>query len=302
MNTSDQQITEHLYQQHLTNLKLQGKRAKTIELYAWSLRRLIEYFDRRPDELTVDDLKRYFADLIDTHSWSTVKVDRNAFQFFYRYVINRPWEWLNIVKPPQERKLPDILTPLEISRIINTTSQLRYQVYFLTIYSMGLRLGEGLNLSIGDIDSQLRQVHIRNAKGGKDRYIPLPQRTLVALRYYWATHRHARWLFPGTKSNPDSVMDRGGIQKTLKKVCIDCHIYKKVSPHTLRHCYATHLLEMGVDLRSVQLLLGHNSLNTTARYTWLTDITVKNTNISINQLAEQLTLDWEVSHDTHNAD
>lgn len=300
MNTIDQQITDHLYQLHITNLKLQGKRPKTIELYAHSLRRLIDYFDRRPDELNVDDLKHYFADLINTHSWSTVKVDRNAFQFFYRYVINRPWEWLSIVKPPQVRTLPDILTPLEISRMISATKQLRYQVYFLTIYSMGLRLGEGLNLSVGDIDSQLMQVHIRNAKGGKDRYVPLPQRTLNALRYYWASHRHARWLFPGTKAKSDVVMDRGGIQKAIKRVCTDCQIHKSVHPHTLRHCYATHLLELGVDLRSMQLLLGHNSLNTTARYTWLTDITVKNTNLTINKLAERLALDWEVSHDTCN--
>lgn len=302
MNSTDTQITEHLYQQHVTNLKLQGKRPKTIELYAYSLRRLIKYFDRRPDELTTDDLKCYFADLITTHSWSTVKVDRNAFQFFYHYVINRPWEWLNIVKPPQVCSLPDILTPLEISQIINNTKQLRYQVFFLTIYSMGLRLSEGLNLTIGDIDSQLMRVHIRNAKGGKDRYVPLPKRTLIVLRYYWATHRHPRLIFPGKKPETDVAMDRGGIQKALKKVAADCNIHKSISPHTLRHCYATHLLELGVDLRTVQHLLGHNSLTTTARYTRLTKITEQNADSSINQLAEQLTLQWEVTNDARDTD
>jgi len=129
MNSSDQKITEHLYQQHITNLKLQGKRPSTIDSYARSLRRLTAFFDRRPDELNTNDLKCYFASLIETHSWSTVKVDRNAFQFFYRYVINRPWEWLNIVKPPQVRTLPDILTPTEISMIISRTKQLRYQTF-----------------------------------------------------------------------------------------------------------------------------------------------------------------------------
>jgi len=297
MNSSDQKITQHLYQQHITNLKLQGKRPKTIDSYARSLRRLTVFFDRRPDELTTDDLKCYFASLIETHSWSTVKVDRNAFQFFFRYVINRPWEWLSIVKPPQVRTLPDILTPAEISMIISHTKQLRYQTFFLTLYSLGLRLGEGRYLAIGDIDKALMQVHIRNAKGGKDRYITLPQRTLDAMRVYWATHRHQKWIFPGKSITPDAVIDSSGIQKALRAVVKDCPFTKRVSPHTLRHCYATHLLELGVDLRSLQSLLGHKSLNTTARYTQLTDIRIKDTGDKIDQLANSLSIEWEVSHD-----
>ena len=298
MNSSDQKITEHFYQQHITNLKLQGKRPSTIDSYARSLRRLTAFFDRRPDQLNTNDLKCYFASLIETHSWSTVKVDRNAFQFFYRYVINRPWEWLNIVKPPQVRTLPDILTPTEISMIISRTKKLRYQTFFLTLYSLGLRLGEGRHLAIGDIDKALMQVHIRNAKGGKDRYITLPQRTLEALRVYWATHRHPTWIFPSKSIISDAVIDSSGIQKALKAVVRDCPFTKRVSPHTLRHCYATHLLELGVDLRSLQSLLGHNSLNTTARYTQLTDIRIKDTGDKIDQLANNLSIRWEVDHDS----
>jgi integrase/recombinase XerD len=293
MNTSEQQRFDCLYQQHLTNLTLQGKRPATIDAYSRAVRRIAAYFDCCPDKLTTADLKRYFADLIASHSWSTVKLDRNGLQFFYRHVLNQSWQWLNIVKPPQVNHLPDILTPAEVSIIISLTQKLRYQVCFLTLYSMGLRLGEAVSLQVGDIDSQLMQVHIRDAKGGKDRLVPLPQRTLQALRYYWQTHRHPRYLFPGKEGKPNSLMDRGGIQKAMKKVISECNIHKSISPHNLRHSYATHLLEQGLDLRSVQHLLGHNSLNTTARYTRLTTITRKNTVESINQLTNNLVLMWE---------
>ncbi|MBE7216827.1 site-specific integrase [Shewanella benthica] len=295
MNTSEQQRFDFLYEQHLTNLTLQGKRPATIDAYSRAVRRIAAYFDCCPDNLTTDDLKRYFASLIDSHSWSTVKLDRNGLQFFYRYVLNHSWEWLNIVKPPQVNRLPDILTPTEVAIVISLTHKLRYQVCFLTIYSMGLRLGEAISLQVGDVDSQMMQVHIRNAKGGKDRLVPLPKRTLIALRYYWQTHHHPRFLFPGKDGKPDSLIDKGGIQKALKRVIRECNIHKSISPHNLRHSYATHLLEQGLDLRSVQSLLGHNSLNTTARYTRLTQITRKNTVEAINQLADSLVLKWECS-------
>ena len=293
MNTFEQQRFDSLYEQHLTNLTLQGKRPATIDAYSHAVRRIAAFFDCCPDNLSTDDLKRYFASLIESHSWSTVKLDRNGLHFFYRYVLNHSWEWLNIVKPPQVKRLPDILTPAEVAIVISLTRQLRYQVYFLTLYSMGLRLGEAVSLRVGDIDSQMMQVHIRDAKGGKDRLVPLPKRTLIALRYYWQTHRHPRFLFPGKDNQPGSLMDRGGIQKALKRVIAECNIHKSISPHNLRHSYATHLLEQGLDLRSVQTLLGHNSLNTTARYTRLTQITRKNTVEAINQLADHLVLKWE---------
>ncbi len=293
MNTSEQQRFDFLYEQHLTNLTLQGKRPATIDAYSRAVRRIAAYLDCCPDNLSTDDLKRYFAQLIASHSWSTVKLDRNGLQFFYRHVLNQQWQWLNIVKPPQVKRLPDILTPTEVAIAISLTRQLRYQVFFLTLYSMGFRLGEGISLQVGDIDSQLMQVHVRNAKGGKDRLVPLPKRTLLALRYYWQTHRHPLYLFPGKDSKPDSLMDKGGIQKALKKVIAECNIHKSISPHNLRHSYATHLLEQGLDLRSVQSLLGHNSLNTTARYTRLTQITRKNTVEAINLLTDGLALKWE---------
>ncbi|GAA4878753.1 site-specific integrase [Ferrimonas pelagia] len=294
MNPSEQQRFDRLYKQHLTNLTLQGKRPATIDAYSRAVRRIAAFFDACPDHLTTAELKRYFAALIQSHSWSTVKIDRNGLQFFYRYVLQKQWQWLDIVKPPQLKRLPDILTPTEVSIVISLTHQVRYQICFLTLYSMGLRLGEALSLQVGDIDAQLMQVHIRDAKGGKDRLVPLPSRTLLALRRYWQSHRHPRLLFPGKTCQPNVPMDRGGVQKALKRVVTECHIHKSVSPHSLRHSYATHLLERGLDLRSVQQLLGHHSLNTTARYTQLTQITRKRSIDTINQITDHLVLEWEL--------
>ena len=293
MNTNEQQHFDFLYEQHLINLTLQGKRPATIDAYSRAIRRIATYFDRTPDLLNVDDLKQYFNALIKTHSWSTVKLDRNGLQFFYRYTLNRQWEWLDIVKPPQVKRLPDILSPAQVTTILLNTKQQRYRVFFLTLYTMGLRLSEGLNLTVNDIDSDLMQVHIRDGKGGKDRLLPLPNRTLTELRLYWATHRHPTLLFPSKFTGSDSPMDKGSVQKALKQVIRDCRINKRISPHSLRHCFATHLLEQGLDLRSLQVLLGHYSLNTTARYTHLTTVKQKETNQIINQLADNLDIVWE---------
>lgn len=282
-----------LYEQHLTNLTLQGKRPATIDAYSRAVRRITKFYDRCPDTLTTEDLKHYFASLIDSHSWSTVKLDRNGLQFFYRYTLNKSWQWLDIIKPPQQQKLPDIITPQQVGLLISMTQQPRYQVFFLTLYTLGLRLSEGLNLTIHDIDSHTMQVHIRDGKGGKDRMVPLPQRTLNALRAYWKTHRHPRLLFPGKGKHTDTPMDRGGVQKSMKQVLKDCGINKPLSPHSLRHCFATHLLEQGLDLRSLQTLLGHASLNTTARYTRMTTIKQRDAALAMNQLANALVLMWE---------
>lgn len=295
MKPDDLKRYNTLYEQHLTNLKLQGKRPATIDAYSRAVRRITAHFDRVPDTLTTADLKQFFASLIQTHSWSTIKLDRNGLQFFYRYTLDKQWEWLSIVKPPQIKRLPDILTPQQVSSLISHTRQTRYQVFFLTLYSMGLRLGEGLNLTVHDIDSQTMRVHIREGKGGKDRMVPLPLRTLKALRVHWLTHKHPCYLFPGLGTCRDTPMDRGGIQKTMKIVLKECGIQKHASPHSLRHCFATHLLEQGLDLRSLQTLLGHASLNTTSRYTRMTTLKQRDAAMAINHLTDALNLTWSIT-------
>lgn len=292
MNELEQKHVDFLYLQHITNLKLQGKRPATIDAYARAVRRITEYFDRSPDTLSTQDLKQYFNALIQTHSWSTVKLDRNGLQFFYKYTLERQWQWLDIVKPPQVKRIPDILTAAQIAFMINQTKQL-YKVFFLTLYTMGLRLSEALNLTVADIDSKTMQVHIRDGKGGKDRLVPLPVKTLDELRLYWQTHRHCTLIFPGKGQGSDTPMDKGGVQKAMKAVLKQCKIAKRISPHSLRHCFATHLLEQGLDLRSLQLLLGHGSLNTTSKYTQLTQIKQQDTKRLINQLTDNVMRLWE---------
>ena len=150
MNDKDQARFDHLYEQHVNALILQGKSKKTQEMYARSLRKICAQFDMPPDRLTVEHYKTYFLALVDSHSWSSVKIDRNAFQFFLAHVLEKEWEWFKIVKPPKVQTLQDVLAPSELSLIINATRKLSYQTYFLTTYSLGLCLTEALRLKIAE--------------------------------------------------------------------------------------------------------------------------------------------------------
>lgn len=227
-----------LYQRHLRSLQLQGKSQKTIEAYSRAVRRISDHFDCCPDKLTIDQREQYFSNLVKSHSWSTVKVDRVGLQFFWKHVLKKDWRWLNIVKAPKVRSLPDILTVAEVEKIIGATRNLRYRVFLLATYSMGLRLSETLALQVGDIDGLRKQVHIRRGKGHKDRFVPLPDLTYQALRALWCKHRNPCWLFPNAIGSPERVrkatthMDRGGTQAAMKAVVKQCGIKKK-SPSTL---------------------------------------------------------------------
>ena len=301
MNKAQQKRYQSLYRQHVNALVRQGKSKSTIDVYSRAIRRITEYFDCCPDRLTTKHFEEHFSNLIQTHSWSTVKVDRNGLQFFYKYVLNKEWQWVDIVKPPQVKSLPDILTSDEISRIINNTREIRYQTYILTVYSMGLRLSEALNLKVGDIDAQRMRIHVRCGKGRKDRFVTLPDATLHALRQYWVTHRHRFLVFPGGKTSGERhkanvQMDRGGVQKSFKVIVHSSNIHKKISIHSLRHAYGTHLVEEGLNLRAIQQELGHDSPKTTAIYTQLTEPVQQQTTKLINKMVGRLSiaLDGEV--------
>jgi integrase/recombinase XerD len=233
MNKTETNRFNELYQRHLRLLRLQGKSQKTIDAYSRAVRRISEHFDCCPDQLTLQQREQYFSKLVESHSWSTVKVDRNGLQFFWKHVLERDWEWINMVKIPKVRSLPDILTVAEVEQLIGATSKLRYRVFLLVTYSMGLRLGEALSLQVGDIDAQRKQVHIRRGKGHKDRFVPLPDLTYQALRALWRKHRNPCWLFPNTVGSPERIgratthMDRGGTQAAMKAVVTQCGIKKK---------------------------------------------------------------------------
>jgi site-specific recombinase XerD len=227
---------DRLYQLHLKHLKLKGLQPKTLEAYARAIRRAGEYFDHRIDALTEAQLTDYFTDLLASHSWSAVKLDLYGLKFFYTYVLRKPWVAPDLIKPPRAQRLPDILTVEEARRLFQATRVASYRVFFFTLYSLGLRLGEGLRLQVGDIDASRGRVHIRDSKGNKDRLVPLPTATLGVLRRFWQLHRNPILLFPnrhgGLKGagHAQTSLDRGGVQVTLRKVAQQCGLKKRSVP------------------------------------------------------------------------
>jgi site-specific recombinase XerD len=235
METSTQATFEQRYERHLQHLKLKGLQPKTIEAYARAIRRIGARFDQPIDELTEQQLTDYFTELVASHSWSTVKLDLYGLKFYYTHVLRKPWIAPGLIKPPKSQRLPDIVTVAEAQRLFAATRVLSYRVLFFTLYSLGLRLGEGLRLQVGDIDAKRQRVHVRDAKGNKDRLVPLPQATLLLLRRFWNLHRNPVLLFPnrhgglGGAGAATTPLDRGGVQGALRKVAMACGL-KKRSP------------------------------------------------------------------------
>lgn len=236
MTSSNESTFKRDYQKHLQHLNLKGLQPKTIEAYARAIRRIGKHFDYQMNDLSEQQLTDYFDQLLTTHSWSTVKLDLYGLKFFYQHVLHQPWVHVDLIKPPRAKRLPDIVTVGEAAHLFEATHKLSYRVYFFTIYSLGLRLGEGLRLQVGDIDPQRQRVHIRDAKGNKDRLVPLPDMTLDVLRRFWAVHRNPVLLFPNRKGglkasgSATTPLDRGGVQTTLRKVVEACGIKKTLPP------------------------------------------------------------------------
>ena len=234
MTTADEKQFKENYQKHLQHLKLKGLQPKTIDAYSRAIRRIGGYFNHEINDLSEEQLSNYFIDLLGTHSWSAVKLDLYGLKFFYQHVLKKPWQHIDLIKPPHAKRLPDIVTVEEAIQLFQATEKLSYRVLYFTLYSMGLRLGEGLRLEVGDIDSVRHRVHIRDAKGNKDRLVPLPDMTLDILRRFWSVHRNLVFLFPNRKGGlkgsltATSPLDRGGVQVTMRKVAKACGIKKRL--------------------------------------------------------------------------
>lgn len=233
MKTHTAEHFDRQYQTHLKHLKLKGLQPKTIEAYARAIRRIGDYFDHRIDALTAAQLTDYFTDLVASHSWSSVKLDLYGLKFYYAHVLRQPWVAPGLIKPPRTQRLPDIVTVAEARRLFAATRVVSYRVFYFTLYSLGLRLGEGLRLRVGDIDAARGRVHIRDAKGNRDRFVPLPQATHQLLQRFWQVHRNPVLLFPnrhgGLKgaASATTPMDPGGVQTTLHKVVESCGLKKR---------------------------------------------------------------------------
>jgi integrase/recombinase XerD len=236
MTASSEATFKRHYESHLKHLRLKGLQPKTIEAYARGVRRIGAYFDHRIEDLSGEQLTEYFADLLDSHSWSSVKLDLYGLKFFYAHVLRKPWVEVDLIQPPKAQRLPDIVTVEEAQRLFAATRVLSYRVFYFTAYSLGLRLGEGLRLELGDIDAARQRVHIRDSKGNKDRLVPLPLKTLELLRRFWRVHRNPVLLFPnrhgGLKGagSATTPLDRGGVQTTLHKVVAACGLKKRSPP------------------------------------------------------------------------
>ena len=234
MTTITDEHFDRQYQTHLKHLKLKGLQPKTIDAYGRAIRRMGGYFSNQIDDLSEAQLTDYFTELVASHSWSSVKLDLYGLKFYYAHVLRKPWVAPGLIKPPRTQRLPDIVTIEEAKRIFAATRVVSYRVFFFTLYSLGLRLGEGLRLQVGDIDAARGCVHIRDAKGNRDRFVPLPQATHKALRRFWQVHHNPVLLFPnrhgGLKGAASATthMDRGGVQTTLHQVVGACGLKKRI--------------------------------------------------------------------------
>jgi integrase/recombinase XerD len=268
-----------LRQRMLEDMQLRGLAPQTQVRYIQAISLLARHFNKSPDLLTEDELRQYFLYLRNEKqvARATSTVALCAIKFLFERTLRRPWPLLDFVRPPREQKLPVVLSIAEVRSILSCVRTPHYRVCLATIYACGLRLMEGVRLRVSQIDSARMCIHICGSKGNKDRYVPLPQPALELLRTHWRTHRDPIWLFPahhpGTNRpglNASSAMSRAGLQRAFLKAVAESGCRKHATVHTLRHSWATHLLEAGVNLRVIQVWLGHRSPTTTAVYTHLT--------------------------------
>lgn len=275
-----------LRQKMIEDMQLRGFAARTQEAYLLAVSQLARHYQKSPDQINEEELRQYFLYLKNEKhaARNTCTIALCGIKFFFQHTLGREWKTLEFVRPPKEEKLPVVLSVDEVRRVLACVYRLRYRVCLSTIYACGLRLQEGLHLQVSHIDSERHMLHVCHGKGGKDRYVPLPQPILVMLRRYWLTHRDPVWLFPSPFQPEKGPMEASGVQRAFHAALRDSGIHKPATVHTLRHSWATHLLEAGVHLRIIQVYLGHASPTTTAIYTHLTQASDDRTAQTIEQV------------------
>ena len=275
-------------QRMIEDMQLHGYSAKTQTAYLGAVRGLAGHYHRTPEDITQDELRSYFLYLVKERgvARSTLTIHLCGIKFFFEKTLKREWLIFNLVRPKKRTKLPVVLSPDEVKHILSLVKTPTVRMALTVIYACGLRLSEGLALKVQDIDSSRMLLWVRNGKGGKDRCVPLPERLLELLREYWKLHRPRLYLFPNQKKREPLCATT--LQKTFKIVLLQSGIRKEASIHTLRHSYATHLLERGINLRVIQELLGHKSPTTTTLYTHLTDKSFHTLAETLNRLVADL--------------
>jgi len=276
-----------LRQRFIEDLQLRGLSARTQDSYVRVVRQLAEHYGKSPEVISEEELRQYLLYLKNEKhaARNTCTLALCSLKFFYQQTLKRDWPVLDFVRPAREKKLPVVLSVEEVQQILGCVRRARYRVCLSTIYACGLRLMEGVQLPVADVDGARMVVHVRQGKGGQDRYVPLPRRTLELLREYWSSHRDPVWLFPG-RTPAGGPMCASGVQRAFKAALAESGVHKQASVHTLRHSWATHLLEAGVNLRLIQIYLGHRSPTTTALYTHLTRKSEDLASEAINRLVD----------------
>ncbi len=274
MNPLRQRMTE--------DMKVRNLAPKTQASYLQQVTAFARYFNKSPELLGPEEIRTYQVHLIDTKqlSLSSLTVTTAALRFIYKTTLLQPWAVDRIPFPKAPQKLPIILSPTEVAHFLGSVGDLKYRAIFSTAYAtmrfqllrQGLRVSELCHLPVSDIDSQRMTIHVQQGKGQKDRYVMLSSRLLMQLRHYYKQYRPAPWLFSG--NDPEQPISKNTVEQACQKFRQRSGLSKPITPHSLRHAFATHLLEDGTDLRTIQLLLGHRSLSTTARYLRLTTHTV----------------------------
>ena len=279
-----------LRQKMIEDMQLRGFAVRTQEAYLLAVRQLARHYHKAPDQIEEEELRQYFLFLKNEKhaARASCTLALCGIKFFFQQTLGREWKTLEFLRPPKEKKLPVVLSVAEVGRVLGCVHRWRYRVCLTTIYACGLRLLEGVYLQVKDIDGERQLLHIHQGKGNKDRCVPLPSACLQMLRQHWLTHRNPLWLFPSPFEETHQPMSASGIQRALRRAVQESGVHKEATVHTLRHSYATHLLEAGVNLRIIQSYLGHASPSTTSIYTHLTSITEAQTRDTINDLVATL--------------
>lgn len=279
-----------LRQQMLADLRIRNYAERTQKVYIGRVAEMARHFNRSPDELSAAEVRDYLRQLKEGR-----RASRSAFaqviaalRFLYRVTLDRPDVVPQLPYPRQKRRHPVVLSAEEVVRLLQAIGNRKHRTVAMVLYGAGLRISEALALQLRDIDSTRMVLTVRHGKGDQDRQVALSSVLLEALRVYWLAYRPSSWLFPGRKA--EQPLSASAIQRAIKAARLKAGIAKPATPHTLRHSYATHLMEAGTDLRVIQTLLGHRSLRTTAIYTHVATDRVRTTRSPLDAVSPELVI------------